>query len=162
MLGGVGFLLLFFERACDNTEVWVGAASMSLAGRKFGGESVAEKEQFRTWRASSVAVVFAQVAAAGKLDCVGAHIEAARNDKADKLSRRAEWPAGLTVRAVVDGFGPLFVGVPVLDLERDGDICALRELCRPDGQEGGGDEAAFTAPWRAAAAVTSALCGRRS
>ena len=66
------------------------------------------------------------------------------------------------MRAVVDGFGPSFVGVPVLDLERDGDVRALLELCRPERQEGGSGEAAFAARWQAAAAATGALCSRRN
>ena len=82
------------KNTSDFTAAVVGMADALAMGRRdlivaVRGDSVtalswAEEEQFRTWRASSASVVFAQVAAAGKLDCIGTHIEAARIDEADK------------------------------------------------------------------------------
>ena len=121
----------------------------------------AEKELFHSWRATNAATVFSLEATAGRLDCAAEHILAELNQKTDKLSRRAEWGPGETMRAVVDGFGEGYVGVPIIDLERDASVCKLRDLCRPAAAAGDASDSQFKSLWKATSTVVRALETRK-
>jgi hypothetical protein len=113
----------------------------------------ADTQRFRGWRASNAAVVFALVASAGRLDCVGSHIDAAANWRTDTLSRRDKWGAGRSLREVVDTLGPEYAAAPVFDLEASPRLRALRDLCRPS-EPAAATEEAFATLWsRTSAAV---------
>jgi hypothetical protein len=116
----------------------------------------AETERFRGWRASNAAIVFALVASAGRLDCVGSHIEAAANWRTDRLSRRDLWGARGTLRSVMDSFGPEYAAAPVLDLGASARMRTLRDLCRPS-EPACTTEASFAAAWRQTAIAVRGL-----
>jgi hypothetical protein len=100
-------------------------------------------------------VVFTQIAAAGRLDAVGAHISAEDNWKADRLSKRDLWGTGGTVRSVLDGFGEEYRHVPVIEIEEDVHAGELLRLCAPT--QGFGSEAEFIEMWRRVAAAAQSI-----
>jgi hypothetical protein len=165
----IEFLGFGDESALQNCAEFIGAVLCAAGALKLGrrGESIelrgdsisaltwASEERFRGWRATSAAVVFTQLAAAGQLDAIGSHIGAGANGRTDLLSRRYLWKGECTVRSVIDSFGEAFRGVPVIELEEDDRVMGLLRLCRPLQDFGTDDQ--FMSMWREVAAAARAL-----